>query len=765
MKGVKNRIKSILILTFILFCAFIINPQAIPTAKAPTFFSEGFEPSPLPGWTSVGYWHLVDDAVDPCIGAPSHPSSSYSPTHSYAYHIDATCDYDDGGINGGFLNSPTIDLSGTSLAYLHFMTWFHVSAGASTDKMMVKISTDGSLWTQIAQISSDFGDPMAFWFEKTIDISSYTGDSSVWIRFEFDTITAVLNNGAGWYIDDIQVDDIPPPIDTLTIEAWNRAPATAETGQTEILMMQLNLTVDSNVATMTSLDIDLSGSPPTSDDIMSAVLYLDENGNGIFEPSYDDIKSGTTFSAAPCPCSGTFNIVGGLNIGAGTSMKLFIVFQIALSPTVGNWVGVSIADESYFTIDAPDIVASFGGIDTYVASEKTKIVSISSGTLMVEWWNRAPATAYANEKILMLQLNLTVDRNFADVNSITVDLSGLPPDSADIDSVNFCQDIDTDGIWDPGIEGWGISVPPPFPVTYLTSFRVSESSPRQIFIIFDLSPTATVGNLVGALMLDNTHVTVAAPDMVSNMNFPIETTPYTKILFPSGDITGLVVDTNDEPIEGATIALYNITDAKVNSTVTNETGWFTFYSVNETIDAYSIFAGAAHYENETIEDIHVTQGTLIDIGIIKLKTNVTIEGNVLDEKGQGIENASVSLLDEKKNVIRIVYTNSTGVFVFTGVEYGNYSILVNASGYEGFLSSTNFTIDKSHLNLTIPDISLTAEPPGDGDSGNWWWIIIVAVFIAVLVIVYLFVRKRGKKPEADELEENQTSGEPTSQSD
>jgi hypothetical protein len=924
--GFNLRLSTTIVASIILSSIFLIVPTTLLPSKATTFFSEDFEPDPLPGWTSTGYWHLIDDATDPCIGAPDHPSSSASPTHSYAYHIDATCDYDDGDINYGNLQSPTIDLSGTSVAYLHFKTWFSVIAGLLTEKMMVKISSDGDSWIQYAQISSELGDPMSFWYEKSIDISPFAGDSSIWIRFEFNTVLANSNDDPGWYIDDVRVDDTPPPPDILTVEAWNRAPATVEAAQTDVLMMQLNLTVNTNVVTLTSFDIDLSGLPPDSGDIDGAVLYLDENDNDIFEPGfgsgYDIVKSGTPFSAAPCPCSGTFNFLDGLTIYAGTTTSLFIAFNIDITVTIGNWIGASIADESYFTLEAPDIVAPFGGMDTYIPNERTEIVADSPGTLMVEGWNRAPAAVHAKENVLMLQLNLTVNANTAQVNSITVNLTGLPPDPIDIFSVNFCNDVNTNGVWEPSIDGLGTSVFPPFPVTYPTSLTVSESAPKQIFILFELRSTATVGNWIGVSMADNTSVTVAAPDVVSNANFPIntyspterteivpdilvvthwqsnnpaiaysgsednlmtnltlevygdsvileslkvdlkgsptqakdissvkifhdvnnngslepssddllgagifqtgsppsatinldtsgflisgwtpekllilfdinftaivhdfvgvsildeayfnlpigtidevsnlnlpiETSPDSEILFPKGDITGCVVDENNESIDGASIALYNNTGVEVNSTLTNETGYFTFLAVNETENPHSIIVATSFYETVTLDYVNVTRGLKVDIGTIELKTNATIKGKVIDEEGKGIGDALVILNHEEWGFINRVNTDSNGEYTFTGVEYGNYTIRANATGYEVYMTAENYSIDKDNLNLTIPDITLIAisEPPQDDrDFGNWWLIIIIIFIVVILIVIYFFARKRGKKIEDYELE-------------
>jgi len=206
---------KILILSLLLICsAFMVAGNISQKAEAAYFFWEDFEPVDPPGWTSTGLWHYVDDTVDPCIGVGGHPASSYTSWGSYGYHDDASCDYDTGAQNWGELTSPLIDLSAPVTAWLHFWMYYDVEAANTiVDIMLVEASADNSTWIPEQKIENIAGPnfyPESQWVRVDVDLSAYVGDPSVWIRFNFDSIDFGDNMYAGWYVDDVLIDDVPP---------------------------------------------------------------------------------------------------------------------------------------------------------------------------------------------------------------------------------------------------------------------------------------------------------------------------------------------------------------------------------------------------------------------------------------------------------------------------------------------------------------------------------------------------------------------------
>jgi len=1078
MKRVKQRLGITFVAFVVLSSVLIITPNMMPKSKATTFFYEDFEPSPMPGWTTMGYWHLVNDTTDPCVGAPGHPNSSYSPNHSYAYHIDATCDYDDGNWNFGSLQSPPFDLTGATQAYLHIRMWYHTEQGNANDLKWIFISLDGFSWEVLGQIADINGDPMGTWFVEEFNISKYAGIPNIYLLFKFDTFSAGRNYYAGWYIDDIIIDDSPIYRDALMVEAWNRAPESVEVGFGELPMLQLNLSTYTNSIKVTSIRINLSGLPPNPSDIAKVELWWDF-GNDILEPGDDGLLDSKT---PPFPI--VFDT--SLDVSPPHPYHLFVVFSIPSGATPGDWIGVSMADSTYITVEDGDVVspANFP-IDTYVPGERTQIVSSNSDTLIVEDWNRAPEIAEQGEsEISMLQLNLSASANIIRLNSLEVVFSGSPDKPSNLGKASLYVDSDGNDLFEPGIDEWlGTESPPPytfsftlwvtpettvklfvvltissaatvgdwvgikiptsssigisdkygidkaspsdFPIdTYVpgnrtqivaptvdtltvvyweaknpptveqgtsnvlmvsmtleansnsvtlwsmdidmkgtfatladvstakiyhdvdnngfldlgidefltqnqlwlgtpptttlwfiagNGFKVTTGTPENLLIVYDFTPAANVGDFIGVSLVNETYINlrsgsidVVAPtgfpietspdteivasspdiltaahwkdvnppdaaqgaqsilmtnmtlevnansvtvksididlkgnptsatdissveiyhdrnnnglyesgidellgfgafsqgsppkatvilgtlgftvsnstpenllivydisiaanpgdfvgvsmldktyfnlfgwsiDSVASTNFPIETSPDTEIT-AIGNITGRIIDKNGEGLEGAAVSLYNSIGDFIATTITSETGWFTFIGLEPATDEYTVEVTMTNYISGIVENIDVVANTTIDIGAITLQTNGTISGKVLDNNGKDITNAKVELLDEDGNVVKNVYTNENGNYTFEGVGYGTYKIRVKAVGYQEYTTSETYIIDKNNLNVVVSDISLTVTP----SQFNWLWIVLLIVVIGVVIsFVFFFTKKRKKKEDS-----------------
>ncbi|MBN1270329.1 MAG: immune inhibitor A, partial [Kiritimatiellae bacterium] len=137
-------------------------------------------------WVAGGLWHVASDL-------------SSSPSHSWAYNDGV--DYDTGVANSGSLVSPWIDLTPAAGATLTFKSWYETEdMGTTWDRKLVYVTTDGTNWTQILQVSG----PNKQWVTQTYDLNAYAGEK-IKLKFYFDTGDAVYNGYAGWYVDDISV--------------------------------------------------------------------------------------------------------------------------------------------------------------------------------------------------------------------------------------------------------------------------------------------------------------------------------------------------------------------------------------------------------------------------------------------------------------------------------------------------------------------------------------------------------------------------------
>jgi len=179
-----------------------------PRPAVGELFADDFE-NDLSKWDSItGLWHLTDNV--------SYSDPYHSPTHSIWFGNESTGFYDNGSWwSRGNLTSIPIDLSSELNAYLEFYHWKEVEGYSFFDNSSIFISTDNVIWDMLYQNNTN----KAPWEKLTFNISSYCGNSSVRIRFYFDTVDEQYNNYRGWLVDDVRiyytVDNNNPP--TLTL--------------------------------------------------------------------------------------------------------------------------------------------------------------------------------------------------------------------------------------------------------------------------------------------------------------------------------------------------------------------------------------------------------------------------------------------------------------------------------------------------------------------------------------------------------------------
>ncbi|GAI90982.1 unnamed protein product, partial [marine sediment metagenome] len=99
----------------------------------------------------------------------------------------------------GDLISVPIDLSDTTDTVLNFFHWRESEQG--WDYSYVYISIDGINWDLLYYTDAN----ILPWEKVSLDISKYAGNSSVQLRFFFDTTDSVNNYFRGWLVDDIEI--------------------------------------------------------------------------------------------------------------------------------------------------------------------------------------------------------------------------------------------------------------------------------------------------------------------------------------------------------------------------------------------------------------------------------------------------------------------------------------------------------------------------------------------------------------------------------
>jgi len=325
------------------------------------------------------------------------------------------------------------------------------------------------------------------------------------------------NGGTGVYT-------VNYPPDTLYVEGWNRAPLTAEQGSTA-LMLQLNLTSNTTGngrVRLNSIAINQTGVPPAPGDIDAVELWIDTDGDDNFEPWGPDMRIGV--GVPPFPIT----FITMMTINHLSPQQFFVVYNISGTATPGNWVGAALNSNLNINVSGFDLVSNANfPIDTYVPGVKTAIAAAAANVLTVNGTDKAPATVAQGDDALILNMTLIADSYSINVTSIKLDLTGTAVDS-DISAVQLYLDTNDNGYFE-FIEsinlmariasgkfvGGTTTLTPSYPITVLAG------SPERLLIVFVFSCSATPTNTAGVTLVDNSYITVSAPDTVSSANFPI----------------------------------------------------------------------------------------------------------------------------------------------------------------------------------------------------------------------------------------------------
>ena len=150
------------------------------------------------------------------VGNPAYGDITNAHSGSSCWGTNLTNNYVPSSTSS--ITSPSFDFStGTTneeLSFWHTHDFYNTEAGG-----IVEISTDNSTWIKIDPItgntwysaSNAFGGANAFtgdtyrdWYQSSFDLSSFSGNSDVRVRFSFQS-TNITTCHEGWYIDDVVI--------------------------------------------------------------------------------------------------------------------------------------------------------------------------------------------------------------------------------------------------------------------------------------------------------------------------------------------------------------------------------------------------------------------------------------------------------------------------------------------------------------------------------------------------------------------------------
>ena len=153
-----------------------------------------FAPATVAG--KVG-WN-IDGTPTPPVAKSAACSLNFNDGKSYSASGKVT----------GTATSAAIALPTGAKLHLGFWSYHDVESGNGYDKRSVLVSSD-NFATTLVKVQLDNGTNEKAWTYVTIPLDALAG-KSVQIRFDFDSMDGVNNDGAGWFVDDLVVNKVAP---------------------------------------------------------------------------------------------------------------------------------------------------------------------------------------------------------------------------------------------------------------------------------------------------------------------------------------------------------------------------------------------------------------------------------------------------------------------------------------------------------------------------------------------------------------------------
>ncbi|MPQ43258.1 exo-alpha-sialidase, partial [Clostridium tarantellae] len=186
-------------------------------------------------------------------------------------------------------------------------------------------------------------------------------------------------------------------------------------------------------------------------------------------------------------------------------------------------------------------------------------------------------------------------------------------------------------------------------------------------------------------------------------------------------ISGKVIDSNNNGVEGAIVKLMNENLQPLSNTMTDENGNYTITSIPYS-NAYTMMVISEGKELKQIPVFTISLGENKIINFtLQSDTNVNlgiISGTLLDINSKGISGAIILLYGVEngiENLIAITYTDTAGIFVFNELMTGNYKVKITALGYK--YEELSVMVNVGEITTTLKVLYENPEAPDGIISG------------------------------------------------
>ncbi len=168
-------------------------------------------------------------------------------------------------------------------------------------------------------------------------------------------------------------------------------------------------------------------------------------------------------------------------------------------------------------------------------------------------------------------------------------------------------------------------------------------------------------------------------DASQSVNLTASTTLPAVTLVVGHSISGQVTSTDSQPVDGATVSIFNQTTAQfVSAATTDASGNFTVS--NLAAGTYDLVAGAANFGSTEVDGLVLGSNPLsqnVQIG----SSTIQVSGEVTDPNGQPVFNALVTFVNGKSEDILSTSTLLNGTFSVNQLPAGTFTIQYSVNGH------------------------------------------------------------------------------------
>jgi hypothetical protein len=182
------------------------RPVALEVGAPGVVYQETFSTG-LGGFTvgaeSGNIWH----ASSACAGT----AAGHSAPGALFFGKDAGCNFDTGARTAGTVTSPTIAIADPSKVLVNLKYFLGTEGGSSYDKATLSASVNGGAYVVVARNGATadlLKQNTGLWQPLELNLTSQFpqgAPATLSLRASFDSIDSVLNTGAGFWIDDVEV--------------------------------------------------------------------------------------------------------------------------------------------------------------------------------------------------------------------------------------------------------------------------------------------------------------------------------------------------------------------------------------------------------------------------------------------------------------------------------------------------------------------------------------------------------------------------------